>query len=180
MFPRAGMPGQLHASDKADIEPLLKRTLLSACQVQGAQFGCVQLYDPVGRRLEMAARVGDIPDTVGEAVNEATPWGRAMLQGTRISAGDIRVSVDFAGACSGGGYRAIESTPIIANSGETLGVISVLFVAPHLWTDQELRWTDLSAQLIAEIIDRRRAEEAREASEFRFHSLLQNPPCQYR
>jgi C4-dicarboxylate-specific signal transduction histidine kinase len=54
----------------------------------------------------------------------------------------------------------VQSTPLFTRSGEPLGMISTYFGRPHRPTERELRITDLYARQAAELIERRRADEA--------------------
>jgi C4-dicarboxylate-specific signal transduction histidine kinase len=58
------------------------------------------------------------------------------------------------------GYRAVQSTPLFSRNGELLGMISTHFRNTHRPSERELRLTDLYARQAAEMIERKRAEEA--------------------
>ncbi|MEA3157770.1 MAG: hypothetical protein QOK44_5359, partial [Betaproteobacteria bacterium] len=74
------------------------------------------------------------------------------------------------------GFRAVQSTPLFSRSGEPLGMISTHFRQPHRPSERELRITDLYARQAAEVIERKRIEEALRESEERFSTVANSAP----
>jgi signal transduction histidine kinase/CheY-like chemotaxis protein len=58
------------------------------------------------------------------------------------------------------GIRAVQSTPLISRGGRLLGMISTHWRTPHEPAERDLRLLDVLARQAADIIERRRGEEA--------------------
>ena len=58
------------------------------------------------------------------------------------------------------GIRAAQSTPLVARDGCLLGMISTHWRTPHEPTERDLRLLDVLARQAADLIERRRAEQA--------------------
>jgi len=77
---------------------------------------------------------------------------------------DVRESEIFAGQPSkkvllDADVRAVTSTPLLASTGNLLGMISTHFAKPHRPDERELRLMDLLARQTADYLERRRADE---------------------
>jgi two-component sensor histidine kinase len=77
---------------------------------------------------------------------------------------DVRESELFAGQPSkhvliDAGVCAVTSTPLIASTGNLLGIISMHFVTPHRLSERELHLTDLLARQTADYLESKRADE---------------------
>ena len=177
---RTSTPGPL---GKTELQPLLEEVLTATIALQNAHFGCIQLYNPVTRSLEIVAQQGFKPEFLEyfrDCHDETTICGRAIVQGKRVIIEDILSDEGFAphrAVALDAGYRAVQSTPLFSRGGEPLGVFSTYFQQPHRPLERELRFTDLYARLAAEVIERQRAEEALRSSEARFRSLLEGLPA---
>jgi PAS domain S-box-containing protein len=152
-----------------ELQPLLEEVLDATIALLSADFGNVQLYDPKSRALKIIAQRGfqqeflDYFDSVQE--------GAALELCERVIVEDVLTDPVFAPhlhIVAAAGYRAVQSTPLISRGGEMLGMISTHFREPRRPSERDLRFVDLYARQAAEMIERKRAEEALRASEERF------------
>jgi PAS domain S-box-containing protein len=72
--------------------------------------------------------------------------------------------------------RAVQSTPLIANSGRVFGLISSYFSAPHRPSTRDLHLLDLLARQAADYLERRRAEIALQHRTQQFETLIDQAP----
>lgn len=150
-----------------EFHPLLQRVLDATIALQNADFGDIQLYDPVTHALEIAVHCGYRRELIehfrGVHANGAA-CGRAMHLRERIIIEDVETDPEYAPhrqIAASAGYRAFQSTPIFSRTCELLGVLSTHFRQPHRPSLRDLRFTDLYARYAAEIIERRQLETAR-------------------
>ena len=93
-------------------------------------------------------------------------------------------SAPFRRVARAGGFRAVQSTPIMSREGALLGTLATHFRSVHRPTAQDVRLLDLYVRQAADIVDRHRSEDAlRESeerlrkSEQRFRELLEALPA---
>jgi signal transduction histidine kinase len=88
----------------------------------------------------------------------------AMSRRECVAVEDVTQSSFLAGASLdalfAAGVAAVQATPLLDRTGKFLGVLSTYYRAPHRFDADELRWLDLLARHAANIIDRRRTDEA--------------------
>ena len=151
----------------ADLPALLEELLTATIEIQNADFGNVQLYNPQLQGFEIAAQRGfdaEFLEHLALVDAASAACGRTIRSRSRTIIEDVRTDPLFAphrqiALCAG--FRAVQSTPLFSQGGEILGVISTHFRTPHRPSDRELRLTDLYARQAAEIIGRKQAEEER-------------------
>jgi len=146
---------------------LLEEVLDASIALLDADFGSVQLYDEATGTLTVVSQRGftrEFLDYFGRLHEGTAACGEAARLRERIIVEDVRTDPLFAphvDVVSAAGYRAVQSTPMLGNRGQVLGVISTHFRHPHRPSERELRFVDLYARQAAAMIDRKRAEEAR-------------------
>jgi len=148
----------------AELQPLLEEILHATIELQNADFGNVQLYNPQSRTLQIVAQRGfqqDFLDQFREVRHDSTPCGQALSRGSRVIVEDVQTDAAFephrqVAACAG--FRALHSTPLFGRSGQPLGVICTHFRSPHPPSERELRLTDLYARQAAEMVEIKQAE----------------------
>lgn len=155
---------------KSDLPSLLTEVLSATLAMQHADFGNVQLYNPVTRHLDIVVQHGcDAGFWEGVAGSDGTFCDRAIAHGGRVIIEDVEADPAFAARraiAASAGFRAVQSTPLFASNGEPLGVISTYFRRPHRPSERDLRLTDLYARQAAEMIERERTQAALRRSEF--------------
>jgi GAF domain-containing protein len=120
------------------LRALLSAVLDAGIDATGADFGNVQLVNPSTGALEIAAQRGFGPDFLAffREVREAgSACGVAMRSRRCAVVDDVRTHPTFAGSRAreivlDAGVLAVQSTPLIAPSGELMGVISTHFRVP--------------------------------------------------
>jgi PAS domain S-box-containing protein len=164
---------------EAELLPLLEEVLNATIALQSADFGNLQLYNERTQALDIVAQRGFGQDFLNHfsAVNESgAACGRALKRAERVIIEDVLTDPDFAphrAIAASAGYRAVQSTPLFSRSGEPLGIVSTHFRQPHRPSERELRLTDLYARQAAELIERKRAEDALRDSEERFRRYFE-------
>jgi PAS domain S-box-containing protein len=139
----------------------------AAIAIAGADKGNLQLLDPTTGALTIAAQRGfedPFLNFFAAVRDDASACAAAMRAGERVVVEDVRESEIFAGQPSKGvlleaGVRAVTSTPLMASTGNLLGMISTHFAKPHRPSEREMRLTDLLTRQTADYLERKRGEE---------------------
>jgi len=158
---------------------VLEQIVESAITIAGADFGNIQLLNPISHRLEIAAQRGfaqwylDYWASVDEGEGSC---GTALERGDRVIVDDVEQSPIFAGTPAleiqrRAGVRAVLSIPLFSRSGSLLGMFSTHYKRPHSPDEHTLRFLDLLARHGGDIIARTQAEKALRRSEEHFHRL---------
>jgi PAS domain S-box-containing protein len=165
-----------------DLELVFGKIVDADIAMTGTDFGNVQVIDPQSSCLRIVAHRG-FPQWWVDYWNEVHEGegacGTALKVKERIIVEDVEQSPVFIGKPSleiqiKAGVRAVVSTPIFGRSGNPIGMLSVHFRTPQRPADHELQQLDILARHVADIIERKRAEEELQKSEGRFHTLADN------
>jgi PAS domain S-box-containing protein len=162
-----------------DLASVLQDVLSECIELQNADFGNVQLFNPATGALEIAAQKGFREDFLTHFKSVCEPdsaCGRALQQGSRVIIEDVLTDEGFAphrAIAASAGFRAVQSTPIFSRRGKPLGMISTHFRQRRRPLDRELRFTDLYAHLAGELIERQQSEQALRESEERFRRYFE-------
>jgi transcriptional regulator with GAF, ATPase, and Fis domain len=146
-----------------ELEPLLEEVLKATIELQSADFGNVQLYNPQTQALEIVAQRGFQPDFLDYFSTEredGAAGGRALQRGERVIIEDVQTDTAFEPhrpIAASAGFRAVQFTPLLSRSGEPLGMLSTHFRQPHRPSERDLRLTDLYVVQAAELIERNQA-----------------------
>ncbi len=164
-----------------DFVRLLEDILDAAAAITGADMGYIQLDEGGLLRIACSRGFGREFLEVFEAVRPAqTASGAALQRRERVIVEDVASSTMFDGALRdallAAGARALQSTPLITRSGETLGVFSTHYRVAQGPGEREQRLLDLLARQAADLIERRRAEIALLESERKFRQLADAMP----
>jgi PAS domain S-box-containing protein len=151
----------------SDFDRNLKVVLDTAVAITGADKGNLQPLDPSTHVLTIAAQRGfedPFLTFFASVSDDASACGAAMRSGERVVVEDVRESKIFAGQPSkqvmlDAGAYAVISTPLMASTGNLLGMISTHFAMPHHPSERELHLTDLLARQTADYLERKRADE---------------------
>jgi PAS domain S-box-containing protein len=179
---------QLHALGtrlliSSGLTSLLDEILNASIRLLKADFGNIQLYDPNTKNLRIVAQRGFKQDFLDyfECVRlgDQSACSQAMQRGERVVIEDIEADPSYAphrAIAASAGYRAVQSTPLLSRSGELLGMLSTHFHQPHRPTERDMRVLDLYTRQVADLIERKQAEEALRESERRFRTIFDQAP----
>jgi hypothetical protein len=144
--------------DVRSLVSLLPRVLNGALSLMGADFGTVQLLDPVTGSLRLVTQSGFGPEfaehfaVVGD---DRSACGRAARQCAQVVIADVNADPGFApyrGIAAVSGFRAVQSTPLADQAGHLVGVISTHFRRPHRPAGVDLQTMVLYADIAGEAI----------------------------
>jgi GAF domain-containing protein len=152
----------------SEFESSLLEILDAAIKMDGAVKGNVQLVNPVRDGLQIAVQRGFDQSFLQlfELVraDEPSACGRAFRSKQRVMIPDIMEDVFFGpylSAASNAGYRAVQSTPIIAADGSVKGVFSTHYPGAHKLSPEVKMALDDCASKMAELIDGHFANRSR-------------------
>jgi signal transduction histidine kinase/CheY-like chemotaxis protein len=150
---------------RRDVQSVLRELLDAAMMALEARFGFLSLCDPAHPGLRPGVHAG--LDEAFLASVEAIPppagaWGTAYAERRRVVVEDVETDAVCAAhrePARRAGVRACHSTPLLARGGEIVGVLSVMFAAPHRPSGREIRLLDLYARIAADSIDNARLHQ---------------------
>ncbi|MBV9401053.1 MAG: PAS domain S-box protein [Bryobacterales bacterium] len=163
----------------ADFQELLGEIIDAALEITGAEMGNIQLLE--NDALSIVAQRGfDAPFL--EFLNGAgqSACRGAMQAGERVIIEDVNTSPEFDDRAREimleAGARALQCTPLVSRSGQLFGTLSTYYRAAKRPGDRDLRFLDLLARQVADLIERDRAQAELHASEGRFRQLADSMP----
>ncbi len=171
-------------AEEEALQPVLVEVLDAAIAITRADFGNIQLFDPVDGRLQIVAHRG-LPSWWQDFWNAADggsgACGTALARRERVVVEDVEESPIFYGTPAleiqrRAGIRAVQSTPLVGRTGNPIGMFSTHFRRRHRPDEAEERLLDLLAQHAAAMIERVRADLALRDSEERFRILIEHAP----
>jgi signal transduction histidine kinase len=151
----------------SDLPSVLNDALDAVMELQGANFGNVQLYDSNRESLVIVAHrnlSSEFLSRFALARGGGLACGRSLSARSRVVIEDVDMDEDFApyrDIAASVGFRSLQSTPLVGHRGNVVGVLSTHFSERHRPSEFELRMTDLYCQYIVQMIDRKSAEEER-------------------
>ena len=162
---------------QADNEAVCEQIMDAAVGILHSDFASLQmLYPERGTQGELrlmgyrgfTTEAARFWEWVG--LSSQSTCGVALRSGQRVLVADVTQCDFMAGSEDLAiylqtGIRAVQTTPLFSRAGTLLGMISTHWRQPHDPTDGELRSLDILARLAADLIDRKRAEEALRESE---------------
>ena len=117
-------------------ESAIRTMLDDAIGLLGAEYGNVQLL--VGQELVIATQRGLAADFLKifrcVTKDDGSACGRALLLGKSVVIPDVEKDLEFAiyrEIAKRTPFRAVQSTPLIAQDGRPLGILSTHFANPH-------------------------------------------------
>lgn len=154
------------------------RICAAARALMRSDAASLQLLDKASSRLKLVGHTGFHPESAAcwawvDAGTESV-CGRALAAGERLVVADIATfeasPADHA-AWRQSGIQSVQSTPLVARSGQVVGMMSTHWGRPHQPSDGDYRFFDILARLAADFIERSRAEAALAESEERFQQF---------
>jgi len=148
-----------------DVDAVLREVLQAAMAAQDTGLGLLSLCDPEQPGLRLGVQAG-LDDEFLRHLETVPPGsgacGTAYAERRRVVVEDVEVDPIYAPyreAARKAGFRGCHSTPLISRRGDTIGVLSVLFVEPHRPSDRETRLMDLYARIAADSIESARLHQ---------------------
>jgi PAS domain S-box-containing protein len=148
-----------------ELQSLVEEVLDGAIALQNADFGNIQLYNHETQALEIVAQRGFQQDFLEHfrcMSDNGTACGRAMKLRERVIIEDVQTDSEFAPhrhIAESAGFRAVQSTPLLSRNCELLGMLSTHFRRPHRPSLRDLRFTDLYARHLEEVLERKQAQQ---------------------
>lgn len=161
----------MHVTE-GNLEPMLGEILDVAIAVSGSDFGTIQIRGDGQEHLRILVHRG-FPQWWIDYWNAADQGrgacGAALQKMERVIVEDVEKSALFAGEDLAGvmrvGVRAIQSTPLVARSGQIVGIFSTHCRAPSIPDPNVLQLLDLLARQAADLIERKQIEQSLRHSE---------------
>lgn len=155
------------STHQADLPHMLDEILDATIELQRADFGNIQLYDPATGKLKIVVQRG-FPRTFLDhfavvLAEDDSVCAQALRDRKRVIVEDVMGDLRFASLqpiAAQTGFRSVQSTPILGRDGMLRGMMSTHFRTPVRPSERDLRLTDLYARLAAELIERVEGDEA--------------------
>jgi PAS domain S-box-containing protein len=168
--------------EQDDVGALYEQILDAALAVMRAEMGSLQMLVPEKNELYLLAWRGFDPQSARfwewVRVDSASTCGAALKSGGRVVAADVETCAFMAGTQDLefyrlSGIRAVQTTPLVSRGGRVVGMISTHWREAHEPAERELRLLDVLARQAADLIERKRAEEALRAGRERIAADLE-------
>jgi len=172
------------AAPEENIQTVYEKIMDAAVGIMRSDFASMQMLYPErgqGGELRLLAYRG-FPPQAAEfwewvRTDSKCTCGIALATGQRCIDSDVVGSRIMAGTPDQqtylqAGIHAVQSTPLVSRDGRLVGMISTHWKQPHQPSERELRLLDLLARQAADLIDRKKAEQALRESEERFRGVF--------
>ena len=168
--------------EEDDLEASYDAILGSAMELMHADLASLQVLIPETQELLLLAHKNFHPDSAKfwKYVNAGSTsvCGRALAKGERVIVEDIehlRSGMDEGEheAFTLSGIVSVQSTPLISRAGNQVGMISTHWKKPHKPSERELALYDIVARQVADMLERKKAEEALKKSEEKYRTLFE-------
>jgi PAS domain S-box-containing protein len=168
------------------VEALYDKLLDAAVAIMRSEFASMQMFYPergTGGELRLLAFRGFNPEAAAfwewVDANSLSTCGAALRSGARVLVPDVEQCEWMAGTEDLRTYRntairAVQSSPLISRSGKIVGMMSTHWKNPYQPSERQLRLLDILARQAADLIERKRGEEALRASEQFNRSLVES------
>ncbi|HEX6448068.1 MAG TPA: GAF domain-containing protein [Trebonia sp.] len=146
--------------DASRLDVLLPKILDGAMSLTGADFGNVQLLDPLSGALRIVTQSGfgsEFTDYFAVVDDDHSACGRAARQCAQTVIADVTTDPGFAPhreIAAAAGFRAVQSTPLADSAGRLIGMVSTHFRHPGRPADRELRSLELFGDIAGEAVAR--------------------------
>jgi PAS domain S-box-containing protein len=168
---------------EGDGKVLFQEIMDAAMAIMHSDFASLQIHcpEPDGEgKLFLLAFRGFNPQAAKfwecVSVDSGSTCGIALRTGQRAIAHDVETCEFMANSDDREmylqtGIRAVQTTPLYSRTGRLVGMLSTHWRKPHQPLEHELRFMDLLARQVADLIDRKRADKALQESEKKFRVL---------
>ncbi len=175
--------------EPGDEDALYAKLVDAVATLMRSDFATMQMLDPErgphGELRLLASRgLTEEGKKVWEWVcfDTESTCGQALRTGKRAVAPNVETSEFLAGtrgmaALLDAGIRGAQSTPLFSRTGTLLGMISSHWREPHTPSDRDLRLLDILARQAADLIERKKAEQALRDSQRHLHEIVEAIPA---
>ena len=139
----------------------------AALTIMQSRSASLQVYDAERGDLRFLSARGFDDEAMAHwqsVSSNPTISGRALRTGERVMVPDIEHEPQFGmedvAAFRRFGIRAVQTTPLFSRTGALLGMLSTHWTSPHQPSERALRLLDILARQAADLIERRRSEDA--------------------
>jgi signal transduction histidine kinase/ActR/RegA family two-component response regulator len=172
-----GLSAELVSADNTKV--LYEKIIDAVVAVMRAQFASLQMFHQergANGALNLLAFRGFSPEAARfwdwVAPEAASTCGQALRTLERVIVTDVEqcdfmVGTEDLATYLQTGIRAVQTTPLYSRTGNLVGMISTHWNKPYAPSERDLRVLDIIARQAADLIERKRAEEALRASEAR-------------
>ena len=141
------------------LDALLPRLLDRALSLMAADFGTLQLLDPVTGSLWLVTQSGFGPQFLDHfaVMDGGSAGGSAAHAGAQTVIADVTTDVGFAPhrrIADAAGVRAVQSTPLADYGGHLIGVVSTHFARPYRPPPRDLQIMALYGDFAGEALAR--------------------------
>ncbi len=157
----------------------LDEMLAATIELVGADKGNIQLMTDDGV-LVIAAQQGFDGEFLhyfkAVSTHDHSACARALRSGKRTIIEDVESDpayADLRPIARRAGYRAVQSTPLLASTGRPLGMVSTHWGSVHRPDINELHRLDLYARRASDFIERVKAEDALRESQARLRAIVE-------
>jgi GAF domain len=146
--------------DVSSLGSLLPRVLDGALSLTGADFGNIQLLDPVTGSLRIITQSGfgsEFLDYFAVVDDGHSACGRAAQTGAQTVIADVTADAGFAphrDMAAASGFRAVQSTPLVDCAGRLIGMVSTHHRRPHRPSGTDLQVMELYGDFAGEALAR--------------------------
>lgn len=137
---------------------LFGKALDGALSLAGADRGNIQILDPVSSSLTIAAQHGfgaEFLDYFAVVDDDRSACGRAAKERAQTVIVDVDTDASFAphrAIAAASRFRAVQSTPLVDQTGRLLGVVSTHYPRPYRPSERGLQVMKRYGELVGQII----------------------------
>lgn len=157
------------AKNDAALKLFSERSIDEAMRLDGAQLGTLQIYDERSEALIILAQRNFRAEFLRPFTlikpGEGSLSGRCFVEGRTIVVEDVNGDPSFKGRrelAREGGFKAVQSSPIIGRSGNVIGVLSTHFADPHCFSHEDISRIERFAKSVGCGLEKRLAARSRE------------------
>ncbi|SRR5579875_721776 len=150
----------------AGMQDALDQILATAIELLDADFGNVQLLEAGSDQLRLVAHREFLAPFLNTfqliGLEDQTACTRALRTRSTVCIEDVTLDPEYApyrAAAAEAGYRAVQSQPLIGKGGELVGVLSIHFRNPHVFSQRDRQLGELVARQAADLIVSRTQQE---------------------